>query len=306
MGAFRTRLVAITWVFMILFGCASDPVAPRASTVPAVDEPPGREDDHELADLIKLHNQERSEAGLPPLAFNAELAAAAQRHARDMAKHESLSHKGSDGSTPSERIAATGYHARRTGENIADGQETPAEVMKSWINSPRHKANILGDFRELGAAVAESAGGTRYWAVDFGSPWPKLDPAEAAGRVLERMNRVRAAEGRQALRTDPRLESAAAAEARLMAAEHTLRPKRAGQPTAFQRVEQAGYRFRRLAENVASGRATADDLVKSWTEDRGQKQNVIGGFSQVGIGYATAADGTPYWCVLFAQPAGSP
>lgn len=296
------------WFLITLCACASDPAsphpAPRTTPVTAADEP--TTPDPDIAQLIKLHNEERAKAGLPPLSFNAELEAAAQRHTRDMAKHESMSHKGSDGSSPSERIAATGYHAQATGENVAEGQDSPAEVMRSWMSSPRHKANILGDFTQIGAAVVKGEDGTPYWCVDLGRPWPKLEASEASSKLLEQLNKVRAAEGRQPLAADPRLEAAALSEARLMAEQHSLRPKREGQPTSLERVERSGYRFRRLAENMASGQATPEDLAKSWKEDRGQKKNVIGDFSQVGIGYATAADGTPYWCVLFAQPAGSP
>src|SRR3954463_15008383 len=72
-----------------------------------------------VAELVAAHNRERAEAKLPPLALEPKLEAAAQAHARDMAEHEMMSHEGSDGSTPAERVKKAGYHYQKTGENVA-------------------------------------------------------------------------------------------------------------------------------------------------------------------------------------------
>ena len=55
----------------------------------------------------------------PPLAWNAQLAQAAQGHSQDMATNQYQSHTGSDGSTPQQRMQAAGYtNATSTGENV--------------------------------------------------------------------------------------------------------------------------------------------------------------------------------------------
>jgi uncharacterized protein YkwD len=121
--------------------------------------------------------------------------------------------------------------------------------------------------------------------------------------VLELLNGLRKEPGKEPLEREPRLQAAAQAEAGLLAEQRTLKPNRHGLPSLFQRIESAGYKSQRMAVNLASGQPAPEDLARSWSRDRGQKQNVLGDFSQVGIGYATAADGTPYWCVVFARPA---
>jgi uncharacterized protein YkwD len=40
-------------------------------------------------------------------------------------------------------------------------------VMKGWMNSAGHKANILGNYTQIGVAVAYSADGTPYWTMDL-------------------------------------------------------------------------------------------------------------------------------------------
>ncbi len=118
-------------------------------------------------DLLALHNAYRAASGLPPLVSNATLTAAAQRHAEWMANNKQLSHY--EGIWPF-YSRFTGYVYSNAGENIACGQASEAEAMQSWEQSPGHRANILGDFHDVGFGVAADATGVKYWCVDFGKP----------------------------------------------------------------------------------------------------------------------------------------
>lgn len=52
----------------------------------------------------------------------------------------------------------------------ASGYPTPEAVVAAWLNSPGHRANIHNcEARAIGLGVAESADGTRYWTLVFGS-----------------------------------------------------------------------------------------------------------------------------------------
>ena len=126
-----------------------------------------------LAKLVEAHNKERKKQDLPPLSLNEKLKAVAQAHADDMAKQRKLDHKGSDGSTPFERMEKAGYRYQRAGENIAFGQRGLDELMKAWMNSEGHKQNILGKFTEIGIAYAVDEDGIPYWCVTFGTPPPQ-------------------------------------------------------------------------------------------------------------------------------------
>jgi uncharacterized protein YkwD len=133
---------------------------------------PAAEFDPEAAceEVVRAHNRLRAAAKLPRLAISTKLTAAAERHAKDMAAHEKLAHKGSDGSSPIDRIKAEGYPYRRAGENIAAGRFNSERLMKGWVDSPHHKKNILGSFSQIGVACATGESGKRYWCVTFGLP----------------------------------------------------------------------------------------------------------------------------------------
>ncbi|GAB5449059.1 CAP domain-containing protein [Gymnodinialimonas sp.] len=86
----------------------------------------------------------RAQQGLArPLGHSAALQAAAQAHVDDMAQSGNLSHTGSNGSTLTSRVRASGYSACFAAENIAAGQANTAEVFEDWMGSSGHRRNIL-------------------------------------------------------------------------------------------------------------------------------------------------------------------
>ncbi|MCX4776034.1 CAP domain-containing protein [Streptomyces sp. NBC_01264] len=119
--------------------------------------------------VLALVNKERAAAGCGALATNAKLSAAARAYSDTMARSGVMSHTGPDGSTMTSRVEAAGYGWSRLGENIARGQADAAAVMKAWMNSPGHKANILNcGFREIGIGFHKGDGGP-WWTQDFGT-----------------------------------------------------------------------------------------------------------------------------------------
>lgn len=114
-------------------------------------------------------NQAFGAAG--PLAHDRRLAQAAQVHAESMARHGYLEHRGRDGSTPADRVGRTGYPWRSVGENIASGQTSAEQVVRGWLASPEHCANIMEPrYKEMGLAFAvnKASEGGIYWAQVFG------------------------------------------------------------------------------------------------------------------------------------------
>ncbi|MFP8904373.1 CAP domain-containing protein [Streptomyces atacamensis] len=142
--------------------------APRASapSTPAPATPTTPTDDA-AARVVELVNSERSKAGCAPVKANEKLAEAARAHSRDMADHRNMSHTGSDGSGPGDRITRAGYEWRTYGENVAYGYRTPESVMNGWMSSPGHKRNILNcSFEEIGVGLAQPGD---YWTQTFGT-----------------------------------------------------------------------------------------------------------------------------------------
>lgn len=117
--------------------------------------------------VLTLVNQERAQAGCVPVRANPPLAALAGAFSKDMAVRGFFDHTDPDGNTPWDRATKAGISGMG-GENIARGQGDAAAVMKAWMNSPGHKANILNcEFRTLGVGVYNAAGGP-WWTQDFG------------------------------------------------------------------------------------------------------------------------------------------
>ena len=103
-----------------------------------------------------LINQYRRDKGLKPLQLNAELTAAAKAHSRDLAQWDRISHFGSDGSNPWDRVKRTGYHARLAAENVGTGQVDFQEVLRGWKESPGHNKNLLlPDATHMGIALVQ-------------------------------------------------------------------------------------------------------------------------------------------------------
>ncbi|WP_420452133.1 CAP domain-containing protein [Ilumatobacter sp.] len=147
-----------------------DPSATEGTTPP----PPSSDEGGSgatLAEVLALTNDHRRAHGLTPLRIDVSLAAAADRHSRDQAACERMSHTGSDGSSAGDRIARAGYRWRRWAENVAYGYRTPEAVVGGWMSSPGHRANILSRHTtEVGVGVAESASGRAYWTQVFATP----------------------------------------------------------------------------------------------------------------------------------------
>ncbi|AQA15763.1 CAP domain-containing protein [Streptomyces malaysiensis] len=122
------------------------------------------------SEVIALTNAERAAARLAPLAQDPRLAAAAQAHSDDMVARDFYSHTGPEGHQPWDRARAAGATHRGIGENIACGQRSPAEVVRGWMDSPGHRANILKpDFTHIGVGHATGSRAGTYWTQVFGA-----------------------------------------------------------------------------------------------------------------------------------------
>jgi uncharacterized protein YkwD len=182
MHAFARRARGFPIVAMcaaILAGCASASIRsqPLSSSDPPQESPQEAIPAPDLEDLrdqiVAAHNRIRADGKLNKLSVSKKLQAAAQAHALDMAQHRKMSHKGSRGSTLTDRIKAQDYRYRRAGENVAAGRFSVERLMKGWMDSPPHKKNILGSFSQIGVGCAIDEDGKRYWCVNFGLPAPQ-------------------------------------------------------------------------------------------------------------------------------------
>jgi uncharacterized protein YkwD len=112
-------------------------------------------DDLELleieANVISYTNTERERHGLPPLEVDKELMQSARDHCSWMTWNRIFTHS-----------------RRAVAENIAMGQPSSDAVVRAWMNSWGHRANILNPrHRRIGVGVFRTPSGTIYWCQQF-------------------------------------------------------------------------------------------------------------------------------------------
>ncbi|WP_433298552.1 CAP domain-containing protein [Actinoplanes sp. CA-030573] len=121
-----------------------------------------------MSEVVTMTNQRRSANGCRPLAVDRELTIASIRQSLYMAHTGLFTHVWRDGTTFVARSHAAGY-AQPSGENIAWGYRTAAEVMSAWMASPSHRENILNcGARSIGTGVAYGMNGLPYYTQVFG------------------------------------------------------------------------------------------------------------------------------------------
>ena len=118
--------------------------------------------------VVMLINQEREAAGLVNVSATSELNSAAKKRAEEIVSE--FSHTRPDGSSCFTVMDEYGISWMAVGENIAAGQQTPEQVMTSWMNSDGHRANILGEkFGHVGVGCVYVKGDIYgyYWVQLF-------------------------------------------------------------------------------------------------------------------------------------------
>lgn len=121
---------------------------------------------------LQLINKYRRKNGLQPVKLDPLLTKAAKAHSRDLARHDRISHYGSDGSNPWDRVVRSGYKPQLAAENVGTGQLSIKEVMQGWKNSPGHNKNLLlADARHIGIALVyqEKTEYKTFWTLVLGS-----------------------------------------------------------------------------------------------------------------------------------------
>jgi uncharacterized protein YkwD len=165
---------------LVLAACAGAPAAASAKGCSGADSDPASLGQAATARItLCLLNRERASHGLRKLRADGKLRRAADAHADDMVAKHYFDHTSKSGASFVTRIKRTGWtRSRRSwtvGENIGYGSgslATPREMVKSWMYSSGHRANILGRrFKVIGIGVADGEptgdSGATY-ATDFG------------------------------------------------------------------------------------------------------------------------------------------
>lgn len=121
--------------------------------------------------VFDLVNNERIQAGLPALVWLDRVAAVSRYHSTNMASNNFFSHVDPQGRRSGKRADQLGVSDwKQIGENIAwiSGSDPAARVVRSWMQSPGHRENIMAaNYRESGIGLAIAADGKYYFTQVF-------------------------------------------------------------------------------------------------------------------------------------------
>jgi uncharacterized protein YkwD len=261
--------------------------------------------------LLDLTNAERKQHKLPPLKASPLLFSIARAHSANMARQNKAAHT-LDGKDQFQRLKDAGYDYASAGENIADGNVELEEVMKGWMGSKAHRANLLHPrYTEIGLGMALAGKDTTYYTQLFGRPMAggKQDPDRPTAdeqTVIDRINDMRKEEKLPPLKASNKLTGIARAHSENMAKQrkldHVLDGKKPGD-----RLKEGGYKFQFYGENVyyspGKRQKVVEDVVPSWMKSPPHRGNILlKQVTEVGIGMAVDDRGWIYFTAVFAHP----
>jgi uncharacterized protein YkwD len=128
-----------------------------------------------VSDVITAINAYRAQNGIAPYNVNAQLTLAAQSHSEDMACNNLFVHTGSDGSTPTSRVAAAGYSASNLTENVYGSFPplTGQGAVTWWATDqtdPNHNLNLISTkYKDIGVGYS-FFNNYGFYVVDFAVP----------------------------------------------------------------------------------------------------------------------------------------
>jgi uncharacterized protein YkwD len=151
----------------------------------------------------------------------------------------------------------------------------------------RFRAKTVGN-RQLRSGVSLAVA---VRAIRDVTPPPTLNAVQRM--ILDQTNQERTARGLSPLVYSEGVEDAAQPWAEHMAATQTLEHN----PNYSSQIPDG---WSAAAENIAEGYAP-DAVVAAWMASAGHRENILGDYTHLGVGYAVAADGTPYYVQNFGK-----
>lgn len=211
-------------------------------------------------------------------------------------------------------LKKAGYESERA-ESISVTGPPDAQAAMTVLREKYCDKLLSGGFTAIGTARRGNA-----WQVVLAHPLvlpPLPDPALLAEELLALVNQARATPrncGTQAFGAAPpltwneTLARAALGHSRDMAEKRYFDHKEPGGSTPPVRATQAGYRWSRVSENIASGQRTVAEAVEGWLDSPGHCANIMNPVvTEMGAAFAVnPASGrrTVYWTQMFGRPSG--
>lgn len=187
-------------------------------------------------------------------------------------------------------------------------QESAVVLGEPWFLEAK-PSNLEGDNGAPWPVLAETS---RPLSYTVGLPLVKraVQPEDGfAAQVVALVNEERVQAGCPALATDARLTEAAVGHSADMAVNDFFSHTGSDGSTPAERVEEQGYGWLAIGENIAVGYPTAEAVVAGWMGSAGHRANILNcGYTETGVGYVYLADDEGrinyhhYWTHVFARP----
>ncbi|MGG6313283.1 CAP domain-containing protein [Paenibacillus macerans] len=173
MKKWRNKIVSaglfITVLFASLTAAQGDAIGAGKAQAAAADKSKAlavvyaRIQTQNAANVVALVNKERNAAGLKPLMVHTNLSKMAKTKAVDMFTNRYFSHTSPKFGSPFDMMDSSNITYLYAGENIGKGQRSAEQVVKEWMDSPGHKANILNPkYKLIGVGYYNG-----YWVQEF-------------------------------------------------------------------------------------------------------------------------------------------
>jgi uncharacterized protein YkwD len=124
--------------------------------------------DEMKAEIVRLTNIERVNAGQSELEVYAALMKTAQEKADDMDDNNYYNHNSPVYGTPGQMIKAAIPSVKSSAENLASWRKTPQEVVSGMMDSPDHRKNMLSPkYDYIGVGIIEGLNGGYWWVIHY-------------------------------------------------------------------------------------------------------------------------------------------
>jgi uncharacterized protein YkwD len=212
-------------------------------------------------------------------------------------------------------LERAGYLAARA-EAVSVSGAPDAQAALAAILRKHCKTLLNPAFRAAGSTQSGSE-----WLLVLAQPAPPVAPRKrpdavlSGQQVLASVNVARARARRcgtqqfdaaPALAWSDLLAQAALAHSSDMAAQRYFSHQGKDGRAVSDRTNQTGYRWRMVAENIAAGQDSAEEVVAGWLDSPGHCSNIMNPKStQMGSAFAISGDpasGRVYWTQVLATP----
>lgn len=276
----------------------------------------GRSAPDPRGDLVRRINAERERLGAPALRLVQPLTQAAQQHAEEISRSGNLRLEQGSERQVSDWIRKAGYNAHRWTESVTSSPSDFDQVLHDWRrrDQPTWGSLMDAEVRDLGIGLSR-LGSTPLYVFLFAVPevdhfarttGELRDPERVRAEMLAEVNALRRKAGAPELRMNAALQKAAQAHAQDMLERGFFAHKSPGNTTVRERATKAGYKWRNIGENIAEGQKSVDEVVATWMDSPGHRQNMLEPkFREIGIGLVTGKGRDGEYRVIWVQNFGA-